>query len=132
MKLDKTFEPPKPIDNIILDTWTKAAAVGVISCQEAREYLKLGYIKQWQFDRLFPESKLEFAEIVKDDRLVHTVDLGGRVSIVISRGKLSNYIAEIYPFKVSWPLNSDSDDAALAESKELSKNYLQNLVDSIK
>lgn len=83
---------------------------------------------------LVAESKIpRLRQIMDEGSLVHTESFGGRVILVIYKGRLSEYVAEILPFEVSWSVNADaSDSKAIEIGRKLSKDYFQNLVDSIK
>ena len=81
---------------------------------------------------LNPPKPSKYFKLLDEKVIVHTEDLGGRVFLVISKGRLSSHVAEIMPFEVSWAVNADSDSNAIEQGKNLAKTYFQNLVDAIK
>lgn len=57
----------------------------------------------------------------------------GRVFLCLSKGILSPFVAEIYPFEVSWALTEQTDEhAAWEEALHKTKNYFDNIISSIK
>lgn len=64
---------------------------------------------------------------VDDLNIVHTVDLGGRAFLTVHTGTLSKYIAEIHPFNVSWPLESQTESKALLEARDHANHWLREL-----
>jgi len=75
---------------------------------------------------------IRYASLIENKSIVFQIDLGSREFLCVSRGVLSDYVAEIYPIGVSWPINGLSEIEAIEESKKLAKTYFQNLLDSVK
>lgn len=67
-------------------------------------------------------------KIFEEKRMVHTIDLGGRAFLAISRGQLDQYVAEIYPFGISWGYTAFCDEAAIEQAQERAHDWAMNLV----
>lgn len=67
-------------------------------------------------------------KIYEEKRMVETIDLGGRAFLAVSRGKLDQYVAEIYPFEVSWGYTAASDTEAVEIAKQRAHTWAMSLV----
>lgn len=71
---------------------------------------------------------MKYSRVLEIQRVVHTIHLDSRSFISIHTGGLSNYIAEVYPFQVSWILEASDDDSAIKEGRARAYKWLANLL----
>ena len=81
----------------------------------------------------------KFNMLLEAGVVIKTIDLGGRPFltiydasfVAIYQGTLTKYIAEVFPFEVSWPLTAQNETDAVIEAKELVNSWLDRMKEHV-
>jgi hypothetical protein len=86
-------------------------------------------------------KQVKYAQLLEEKRVIYTKDLGGRALLAVYdtkghegsavlavyTGKLTPYIAEVFPFCVSWPLDAMDPLSAKVEATRRAKEWVDSM-----